>query len=88
MKVTKNKILLNDFIGKLQEKYSSRNPFEMYNVKYSKNDIYSFTREIIERRMFFDYALKNDDVISLNKTEHEWMCINCIYKKECEGVGS
>lgn len=70
----------------IQRLLAKKNPFEIYDVKYNEDDIYSFTRKIIEGRRFFDYALKNDDVISLSKTEHEWMCINCIYKKECEEV--
>ena len=70
----------------IQRLLAKKNPFEIYNIKYSEDDINSFMREIIEKIRFFDYALKNDDIFSLDKTEHEWMCINCIYKEECEKV--
>lgn len=58
-------------------------PFEFYDVEYEDSEIRSFLLEIHEGRHRLERALEEMDAESLPKTAETWVCLNCLWKKEC-----
>lgn len=63
-----------------------KSPFEVYNIKYDKEDIDTYKKEIKYKSKIFATTLKNNNVSILDKpiSKDIWLCDNCSYKSECE----